>query len=76
MIAVMRRILCLLCLLRYRFKIGFLFALLTLEVFGLLHVRQHVVTHKLGPHEKICAEGIYNGVTLVVNEHLKIIHRL
>ena len=61
---------------RYRLKVGVLFALLALEVRGFLHIRQHVIAHKLGPHEKICAERIYNGVALVVNEHLEIVHRL
>ena len=55
---------------RYRLKVGVLFALLALEVCGFFHVGQHVVAHKLWPHEKIRPEGVYDGVALIVNEAL------
>ena len=61
---------------RYGLEAGLLLALLAVEILGLLHIRQHVVAHELRPHEEIGAEGINNGVAIVVNEHLEVIHGL
>ena len=45
-----------------------------LKLLAFLHIGEHMLAYKLRPHEKITAEGVYYGIAILGDEHLKIIH--